>query len=454
MAAEDEDRLTLEHFFVETVEYQKFARKTSSLKILRGEKGTGKSAMLHRLRHTLPERDQILLRADEFPAVAEDGENYQRWTATVLQKVAAHLGTQVDWGVSGDGEKLLRIAEQQGEREVGLVSRLVSAAAPKMKVGPLEFSLQNPEAVAITRGLVRRRLESRDPVWLFVDDIDANFVNCAAQRAYVGGFYDVCRQLATELKLRIRTTARASVWACVAAHDAEKDKFRKFLVDLNWCVRREELRGLIPKRIWAYLQANHTGEVSSHLSPTSLELLDFAFFERDLPWRNARSPIDRVLATLSSWRPRWMIRLCLLMAEKSVELGDRKISDRAHELALTEFSKEKRSDLQAEYRHEHPNLRQVLGAFQNGGREYQHDDLCGLLAKNQRQWGVSTPAGDEARAGLVGLVEFLYRIGFLVIKGTSGDHLRVEDWPDACAGDPQGRVYVIESVFRKGLHIH
>lgn len=111
---------------------------------------------------------------------------------------------------------LVEEAERQGFKGRNLLSAIFERVPVKGKahLGGVELEAAakklgatNPEAT------VRRWLSGRDPVWLFVDDVDQNFQNNTLGKMKVASFFVACREITNSVpELRIRAAVRPNVW--------------------------------------------------------------------------------------------------------------------------------------------------------------------------------------------------------------------------------------------------
>ncbi len=257
-AGEDEHPEVLNSYFIEKQEFFPFFSPDRKLGFVRSRKGMGKSALLREglYRRQQSNEGELLLyvKASDLIALQEvdtssPGALVHGWQQRMCSRINLELGSTLRVAVSDDATTLVEGAELAGFRGRNLIGSLVDRL--KIKAGGYEVSRERV-AMGDSQALLSRFSEKKDiKAWLYVDDVDATFLNTDAERLKVSTFFSACRNLANGVEgLNIRASVRTDVWSIVKQYDEALDKCEQYMLDLKWST--EESGRILDKKISAF----------------------------------------------------------------------------------------------------------------------------------------------------------------------------------------------------------
>ncbi|MDY3563400.1 hypothetical protein R5W23_004903 [Gemmata sp. JC673] len=466
-AAEDENEDIFQSYFVERDEISRFMKDDSPFLILRAYRGEGKSAILRKALHLLKSADVVSVKttgASLSPDVSSsDSAAWTKgWKRQILGLLASEIGSRIGAAWSDDAISLVEEAEKNGYKSRNFVSsildRLRIAQVPEKK----SLGTSNPEKT------VQRWMKDGSTLWLFVDDVDENFVNSPESRAKVSSFFNACRQLINLIpELRIRTGIRPNVWKIIRSDAESLGKVDQYIIDIRWDIL--QLRDLLARRADAYLRRTKQNSALQYFAGIAgsyrAEQLISLIFEAEMDWgydtvgqRQILRPPHVVLSTLSRHRPRWMIELAKLAAERAAIQKSPQIYKKHIVEVLDGFGRTRIDDLSAEYRSECAEVRELINAFADGAEDYSTADLQSRITNRILQHiDLSfTSSGRPSRPMQV--AAFLYEIGFLTAREELPDgtyrHYAFAEEPELLhnrTNVDRGMAWEIHPVFRQAL---
>lgn len=116
------------------------------------------------------------------------------------------------------------------------------------------ISISKP-GVADNFSLLKRYSDNKEhKVWLFIDDIDATFIDTTENRLLVSTFFSACRELTNNVKgINVRASIRTDVWSLIC-HDEALDKCEQYMLDLSW--NTTDTGKILCKKILSYYKEN------------------------------------------------------------------------------------------------------------------------------------------------------------------------------------------------------
>jgi len=254
-AGEDEDAEILDSYFLQKPEFERFYDERSKLGFVRSRKGMGKSALLTNTQFRRERLNQtemlIFVKASDLFALQttktdSPAELIYGWQQRICTRINLEIGSTLNLGFKDDSILLIESAELNGFKSRNIVGALID----RLKVKGLGADVGR-ERLAITgqqQVLSRISAEKDITTWLFVDDVDATFINTEAERLKVSTFFSACRNLVNSVKgLCIRASVRSDVWSILAQHDEALDKCEQYMLDLKWST--EETGRIIERKL-------------------------------------------------------------------------------------------------------------------------------------------------------------------------------------------------------------
>lgn len=470
-AGDDEALEILDSYFLDKPEFEQFFSPKTRLAFVRSRKGVGKSALLKqalsRRMRSGGEELLIYLKASDLIALQDvsaksPDELIYGWQQRICTQVNLELGSTLSVGFTDDSMLLIESAELAGFRNRNLVSALFD----RLKIKGLGAEIErarvgspNPEA------LLSRVLENKDVVvWLFVDDVDATFINTEHERLKASTFFSACRNLVSSVKgLYIRAAVRSDVWSVLAQHDEALDKCEQYMLDLHWSTA--ESGRILENKIYSFFSRYYPDDTRfTALKPgINGEAIRRLVFKEPFPWGADRALESfRPIHILSAGRPRWAAQLCKLAARDAFEKAATHISIGHVRAVLRTYGQLRVNDLYKEHRHQCPVLQEIVEAFSGGPHRFTTDALLDHIAdKIVRRIGVPKIDGITAEIGPLSVAHFLFRTGFIAARDESDDaglgFIRYEERPNLLttrANLDDGLPWEIHPSYRQVLRIH
>jgi hypothetical protein len=368
------------------------------------------------------------------------------------------------FAMSDDSMSLIEAAELEGLKERNLLSGLMArlnpvldSAAKVLTQGVVSLKTANPtdpKNLAYESILKRLQQSSETNVWLLVDDIDAKYVDTPEQQARIGAFFSALRSLAHAVEgLRVRATVRTDVWTNIRGME-DQDKLRQYLTDITWS--DEHLRGIFSKKILSYFQREvklFYDSLDEHKDYR--KIIKEVFSEHfKIGQDNNGDPLV-VAMMLAGKRPRWMGQLCKLAgaaAEGSV------IEQRHFDHVMSDFGKEKISDLIKEHRHQFTELEKVLDSFRLSEKTNSKNKLLQIINRGfvSKMTSAHMPnVNGYPYKSVDQIAELLYEIDFIVGE-KAGKQTAFQHDPNLfkCELNSQNKVpWMVNLSYRKFLGI-
>lgn len=419
-AGEDEDPQVLASYFVEKPEFVPFQSAKYAFRIVKSKKGVGKSALLARTcdatKQSGNETIVLYLKGADLAAVQKADDIspnglINMWQQRLCSRINAEIGKSLNWAFKDASITLVESAELNGLKDRNLVSSLFDRL--KFKASPIERErLKETSSKAL---LERYAIEKNPAVWLFIDDIDATFLNTHEHRLSLSTFFTVCRYLTQSVRgLVIRASVRTDVWTILAQHDEALDKCEQYLLDLHWS--NLEAEQILVRKILSYFQRTYPNDTryKSLDAKSNSHLIQRIVFAPNFRWGQRLVSPDRPIFILSNGRPRWAAHLCKLSGKLAYKFGDNIIAIRHVSESLLKYGEIRLGDLYKEHRHQCKDLNRIIECFARGDTKYTTQNLMRHLTERViRQHGVPEIDGIRRSGGALDVAHFLYRIGFI-----------------------------------------
>lgn len=427
-AGEDEDKKRLSDYYLEKDEYSIFYEANWNLGFVRARKGVGKSALLNYTAIKVSEmyKDDIIIniKASELIALYEC-EDYQPlqysncWQQRICMRVLNEIAKKIRFAVTDDSMCIIENAEIAGYKGKNLVSALADRIKLNVKEpliekkGPGDLTLNGFE-------LLKRYSENKNQrVWLFVDDIDATFINSTNNMIVVGTFFTACRYLVNSVKgLNIRASVRTDVWTILRNHDEALDKCEQYMIDLCWSTK--DSGEILYNKFYSYFSEKYPdmdlGEKDFKNKDSQKSIFNLIFYGK-LKWGiNSVIPY-KAIHILGAGRPRWAAQLCRIAAADAYNKQKNKIGNGNINFAMTEYGRYRMADLYKEHRHQCEQLEMIIEVFREGPRAYSSTELINLIKdtiiKNGKKVFID---GENKECNEKQIGKFLYRIGFITLR--------------------------------------
>lgn len=427
-AGEDEELEVLASYFLEKPEHEQFYGDRKKIAFVRARKGMGKSALLAYTQYQRQIADPagiyIYVKASDLNSIqttssASPSEMIYGWQQKICTRINLEVGTTLRAGFDDDSILLIEAAEIAGFRKRNIVSALIDRLAVK-GVG-VELT-RNRIAVTDSQAILERIHEKKDVnVWVFIDDIDATFINTEEERVRVSTFFSACRNLVNSVSgLSIRASVRSDVWSILAQHDEALDKCEQYMLDLSWST--EDTGRILERKILSFFNRYYPDDERF----TSLDLendrdkIRHLVFNEPYQWSNRRLEAFRPIHILSAGRPRWAAQLCKHAGRDAVLKNAQKIGIGHIKSVLKTYGKFRVDDLYKEHRHQCSRIEDIVETFSGGRARYSTDQLISHITdKIVLVRGLPKIDGISAENGSLSVASFLYRIGFIMARDES-----------------------------------
>lgn len=428
-AADDEDPVVLNSYFVNSPAWHDFLTAVRPLQIARARKGLGKSALLREcaFRHREDKNFLVinitgadLVAQREFKSLGASEHIYD-WQQRICTLITRSIGASIGFAYTDDQIAFVEAAELAGLRSRNLIGALVDRL--RGKLGPIE--LQKLGVTDAEAAMARFLHSSNDQILLLIDDIDATFTNTPQEALRLSTFFTACRHIATTYKgVKIRTVVRSDVWASIRRLDEALDKVEQYIFDVKWS--NKGYRSLLSERIIAHYNRLGIGHMTKGLSKDKVINLVFQEF---FPWGSYYVHPSRVIHVYSAGRPRWATQLCRMAGAEARISGAPLITFGSLKQTLDSYGRIRLDDLTREHRHQCPTISDVVGVFAKQPASYSTSNLSLLLKR--RVIDIAPPTIDSRKAeDPIQLAQYLFRIGFILAIGR-----------DTASGNPEYHSY-------------
>ncbi len=462
-AADQEKDDVFRSYAMERPELAEFVDNSETIQIARAYKGEGKSAILRMVKEKLEQNNKLIVINSTGVALSpdlesDDSDTWTRaWKKKILNLIANEIGAKIGFAYNDDATSLVEQAEMNGFKSRSFISHIVD----RLKINGVPE--RKREAVADVESILERWTDGGG-IWLIVDDIDQNFQNTSKNKLKVATYFTAIRQIVNALpEIRIRTSVRPNVWKIIKREYEALSHIEQYMVDIRW--EHEDIEQLLAKRIQGYLERTGQWSDFSIGLPSDLNLrntkLISLIFEENMMWgtNNRTRPTSIVLATLSRYRPRWLVELCKESA-KSLNHSADKITFPTIDNQLEDFGKRRIDDTIAEFISQCPQIEELIVAFSKQNERYKTAELLTLIDNkilnhiNVKIYGLVVKSNNREVA------HFLFQIAFITARQDnedgSYDHISFEKNPSLLKSRTNvdnGMLWEIHPVFRQALHL-
>lgn len=427
-AGEDEDKKRLTDYYLEKEKNKLFHDANRRLGFVRARKGVGKSALLNYSAYKVEERykDDIVIsiKASELITLYEC-DDYQPlqytncWQQRICIRILNEIAKNLKFPISDDSMKIIESAEIMGYKGKNIIFALLDRISLRIDKISIEKK-ENDKEIANRYELLKRYSdEKKHKVWLFVDDIDATFVNTENNMLVVGTFFTACRYLVNTVEgLNIRASVRTDVWTILRNYDEALDKCEQYMIDLVWSTK--DTGEILYNKLYTYFSNEYPDSFLEQKNFRDDKCMNHVFnlvFNGQLQWGGKKVVPYRSIHILSAGRPRWAAQLCKIAAEDAHRKQRDKIATGNVNFAMSEYGKFRMADLYKEHRHQCESLEMIIEIFREGERSYCTMDLISRVKERIIDNGKKIYIDGALDAcNEVQICKYLYRIGFITLR--------------------------------------
>lgn len=427
-AGEDEDKKRLNEYYLEKEKNMIFHDSNRKLGFVRARKGVGKSALLNYSANKVEEKyikDIVInIKAAELISLYEC-EDYQPlpytncWQQRICLRILNEIAKNIKVAITDDAMKIIENSEIMGYKGKNIISALADRIALCIDKKVIEKKDNNKDIGNGYELLKRYSTDTEQKVWLFVDDIDATFINTENNMIIVGTFFTACRYLVNSVEgLNIRASVRTDVWTILRNFDEALDKCEQYMIDLVWSTR--DTGEILYNKFYTYFSEMYPNNPLGEKNFRDIESQSKVFnlvFKGQLQWGQNRVAPYRSIHILGAGRPRWAAQLCKMAAQDAYEKKREFISTGNVNYAMKEYGKFRMADLYKEHKHQCESLEMVIELFRDGKSAYNTRELVLLIKERLIDCGKKVfidGFSDESNEIQIG--KFLYRIGFITLR--------------------------------------
>ncbi|MBD8531693.1 MULTISPECIES: P-loop ATPase, Sll1717 family [unclassified Massilia] len=425
-AGDDEDLEVLNSYFLDKPEFDSFYSVHTKLAFARSRKGMGKSALLKQTMYLRQqeEKDDLLVYVKASDLIALQNINtttpaelVHAWQQRICTLINLELGATLNVGLSDDSMLLVESSELAGFRNRNIVGALLD----RLKIKGLGAEIERTRvSTADSQAVLERVMSQREvTVWLFIDDVDATFLNTESERLKASTFFSACRNLVSVVRgLCIRAAVRTDVWSVLTQYDEALDKCEQYMIDLNWST--EETGRIIENKIVSFFRRTYPDNLLYQNYEPAIDgaAIRKIIFKEPFAWGTGRF-VDsfRPIHILSAGRPRWAAQLCKLAAKTAYKNSSSLITINHIHDVLQDYGKFRVDDLYKEHRHQCAVMQDIVESFAGGQRRFATDALLEHIAeKIIRRIGIPKIDGITAAEGPLSVAHFLFRCGFIAAR--------------------------------------
>lgn len=472
-SGENEKDEVLKEYFVEIPEFRKFFNTKSELSIVRGRKGMGKSALLKVLALRLQDISNndiiITTTGNELMGMGDFSGKSQaylenHWKQVICKRICIEIGKKINWAFTDSSMSMVEVAEIEGCKNLNIVSALTDRALGIIQKGlaatgvskTLDTAASSPTKRGVsnpTESLRNFQKAGERQVWIFIDDIDAKYVDDEYHQECVGAFFSAIRSLAFSVKgIHIRASVRTDVWRNLRKME-DQDKIRQYIIDIHW--KDDRLRSIFARRILTYLRREGFSTAEQWDEIRNYNDLFDQVFVGPFKWGNKKTEPFIPLKLLAGGRPRWMGQLCKAAGNNA---GSSRINQDNIVEAMQRFGLEKISDIQKEHAHQFPLIDKLIQSFRAGKREYnKYQLLKHIEEKFVNKLDAIPDVNGYPYKNIDQLAEFLFEIDFLGAHRNGNDNFATyNDDPDLFSTEENSQnkiLWTIHSSYRNFLRI-
>lgn len=473
-AAEREKVTRLKSYYLKKNDYES-VKSNSSLKIVVGFKGTGKSAVMkvcyqEDVEEKIPclwiRPDDVSELYEEILSAKDNLKMITLWKKGLARLIASRLAENIVLSDSHDKDLIVKWAEDSGYRQKDLISQLTSKFKP---IYEKYIQVKTENIDEIGEHHILQRLLKKQEIRIYIDDLDRGWAASPTDRLRISTLLNALGDLTSDIDgLIARISLRTDVYTLVRQTEEFTDKFDGSTVWCKWT--NHDILVALFVRVYSFfdipVDTNAVRQLEQHEIWTRLGLVFEDRFRDTRIWNNA--PIYRVLMSLVRRRPRDIVKICTLSARSAHNREAKKISGHDMHSMLDDYSADRMTDIINEFRSEFSNIKELLYRMgptskeittkKNDRYKYTTQELFEKIKNVNQNIDLKFPNSSSV-FDIHSVAHFLYKIGFITArKDIEGKKYRVyyEDNKQLLtksAGD-MGYAWEIHPAYRSTLFKH
>lgn len=405
-ASEDEDNDIFESYAVRRVEVDKFISEMK-ICIIKTLKGCGKSAILRIAKNELFNKNKIVFSMN-FTEITPEYENddpdiwVKKWKESIYTRIAEEVGGINNIPVDLFRNEIKSVAIEAGMRQINFIDKLKNILSKiSINCGNVNIEMTHGnEKNSCINNMIMKGLN--DDIFIFIDDIDHNFINTKNVKARLVGFLTACRYIANETpKIKFRLTIRPNSWNIIKReYSAMNSHISQYIIPMYWS--HGDIKKILQKRICGYISRKYNEIYSEE------EAFDYIF--KKVIWDGNETYASQPIATYAKRRPRWAKEIFRLAAEEAKSRGKKYIDLDDINFASNHIGDTIINELSAEFSCEYPDIEQYMRQFYNQKNSFKEDELFTII-KNRILNHI-----DSHSIGVKYIAHALFYCGFLYAR--------------------------------------
>lgn len=262
-AGEDELPTILNSYFVEKPIFPIFYENSVKFSIAESKKGIGKSTLLRKTHFIKDEEKETFISSYVKGADIEPFCDFTKispnryinsWQQGICSLINNLVGSKLKFGFDSTKLDIISDAEIMGFRKKSLFNALLKRY--EIKLNKNQIKLSETKNVDSYQLLKKYANSEENRIWLFIDDIDATYIDNEENRLILSSFFSACRKLTNDINgLYIRVSVRTDVWSLIKEYDEALDKCEQYIVKISW--KKDEFKYILRKKIKSYFVRNY-----------------------------------------------------------------------------------------------------------------------------------------------------------------------------------------------------
>lgn len=351
-AAEDEPIEKLMSYYLKNDIFSRVTAKLP-LRILVGHKGIGKSALFCVAReHDMQDGIISILLKNNDISEAENSSSFNEkinsYKIILLKKIYERV---IDEYCNSNSEtKDFEWLKMRGRSIIGVFEDFFKP-----------IIANKATTIGLKSEFIKNFLNNDKIIVVYIDDLDRGWSASREAVSQLSALINALRDLSSENKgLYFRIALRSDVYYLVRTSDESTDKIESSVVWHSW--KNHEILALLAKRVEAFFGTDIDDDSLASESQSSLakrleKVIEPIYYGKG---RWEELPTYKMLMTLIRRRPRDLIKLCTLAAQRAYLRKGKKISSKDFSDIFDSYSQSRLQDTINEYSSELKNIRNLL----------------------------------------------------------------------------------------------
>ncbi|WP_200177335.1 P-loop ATPase, Sll1717 family [Ectothiorhodospira shaposhnikovii] len=406
--------------------------RIENLVILNAPRGSGKSGLFIQLHKRVANnsKENLVIAKNsgnvEYPSEEiELTDCINFWKNQLLGWIFSEIGKNTKFAFTEAEINAVEFSEAEGSKGKNIVSLILERI--KFKGSPIEKCKTDP--IVREEEIIRLLANNPATYWLLLDELDDNYDNSTRVNNIIAGLLLASQAITDVLEnVKVRLTIRPHVMRVLETRYDKIPTLRENQFSVSWSSL--ELRKLLARRIDSYLQRNsipfsegeifYSGDEEEEKNRENA-LISKYFDNFDISFEDGGSTkkiwVYQTLATISMYRPRWLIEYCKICLENS---ENERVTTKSAQIALFYFGKNRISFLEAEHSPIFKNVSKILNQFSANRKTNLGDSnqLKEFIKREVIHTGIVPCSEEGIEVKALDIAQFLHMVDFIQAKET------------------------------------